>query len=1056
MSDFSGKTIILDRTGPPDKTVAVCSEGCCPECGTPLAMQDTGGVCSKCLLSLGLATQLAEGTLPAVARGLRGDGVINEPFDFGEFRVLRFLGRGGMGAAYEAEETATGRRVAIKVLGHTLDSPEMRERFLHEGQVAASLRHENTVAVLSAGEISGTPVIAMELLHGGTLKDRVKERGPLPVAEAVDAMLHVIDGLEAAHAGGVLHRDVKPANCFTASDGTVKIGDFGLSVSALTAGTAGGTAAASQVMGTPAFASPEQLRCAETDLRSDIYSAGATLYYLLTGRPAHDGASLAQLLTAVAEQVPARPESLRRGIPPQLGDVVLRCMEKEPSDRFADYAALRAALQPFSSSGPAPAPRGLRLMAWTADWVLLTILKVGLLVPLLTRQGWHEEWQTLAVYGMFFLWFWLSEWLRGASPGKQFCHLSVQAPGGPRSAGRMALRALLAEGPWLAGWALGWLQAMAMHYWGGDSRTPVIEIAGGLHRTMFYPEVITLVLIAVCYRERTRWALWHDLLTGTRVCVAPQHVRRMRVGRHSAEEKRHRPAVASPPADSQAAASPAAASPAAASPAAEPGRGERLGPYLVHSREGDWLTGEDPVLQRGVWLRQCSGTPLPPPARLHLSRPGRLRWLAGRRSETECWDAWEALPGQPLTGFPAGSQPWSAVRQWLADVVTELNAAAADGTLPPHAGAAHVWITDAGRAVLCESPVPGAETSTAHSLETAKGQQAFLTEIADRTEARLPVSAREFVKLLRRGKAGSLSSISAQLQLLNSRAPQVEARTRLVPLAAMCAAIISLPMLGMVLHPDRPAAQPPPEIAATEGATVSGDKPDTSNPAWEELLKAAEAAGATGKSETDSANAATPPQPRTWLGKLTSGDWVDTRWLRAATANLGPARLLADAGLLLSRVPRTSPIPPRSGSGTAPAGTFQPVSQEPAAEPFSVSLVMLTLNFCGIYCIGGLLLSIALGGPALARLAGATPVLRDGQPAPRWRVALRGICTSVLVLGACALPMLLPLENWSAAVSAALVSGSHLLLAAAAIWWTSRWPDRSLADRFAGTWLVPR
>ena len=130
--------------------------------------------------------------------------------------------------------------------------------------------------------------------------------------------------------------------------------------------------------------------------------------------------------------------------------------------------------------------------------------------------------------------------------------------------------------------------------------------------------------------------------------------------------------------------------------------------------------------------------------------------------------------------------------------------------------------------------------------------------------------------------------------------------------------------------------------------------------------------------------------------------------------------------------------------------------EEPGAEPFSVSLVMLTLNFCGIYCIGGLLLSIALGGPALARLAGATPVLRDGQPAPRWRVALRGICTSVLVLGACALPMLLPLENWSAAVSAALVSGSHLLLAAAAIWWTSRWPDRSLADRFAGTWLVPR
>src|SRR5215217_2966882 len=200
----------------------------CLECNAPLAPEDTGGVCPKCLLKLGLASQLASGSLPATARGLRDDGSIEEPFDFGGYRVLRLLGKGGMGAVYEADHLESGRRVALKVLGQTLDTPDMRARFLREGQLAAAVRHPNVVAVLAAEEIEGTPVISMELLHDGTLKDRVSKRGPLPVTEAVDAALQIINGLESAHAVGVLHRDVKPANCFGAADGTVKVGDFGL------------------------------------------------------------------------------------------------------------------------------------------------------------------------------------------------------------------------------------------------------------------------------------------------------------------------------------------------------------------------------------------------------------------------------------------------------------------------------------------------------------------------------------------------------------------------------------------------------------------------------------------------------------------------------------------------------------------------------------------------------------------------------------------------------------------------------------------------------------
>src|SRR5688572_28227971 len=204
----------------------------CLECNAPLAPNVAGGLCPKCLLKLGLASQFGETSVgSAGARKLVAPPQF--PFDFGGYRVLRLLGRGGMGAVYEAEQTATGRRVALKVLGHSIDSPEMRKRFLREGRLAASVNHPNSVYIYGTEEIEEAPVIAMELVAGGTLKDELKRRGPLPARDAVDAILGVIEGLEAAHRGGVLHRDVKPANCFVAPDGAVKVGDFGLSVSTL-------------------------------------------------------------------------------------------------------------------------------------------------------------------------------------------------------------------------------------------------------------------------------------------------------------------------------------------------------------------------------------------------------------------------------------------------------------------------------------------------------------------------------------------------------------------------------------------------------------------------------------------------------------------------------------------------------------------------------------------------------------------------------------------------------------------------------------------------------
>src|SRR5262245_13882735 len=264
---------------------------------------------------------------------------------FGGYQILRTLGRGGMGAVYEAEQVETGRCVALKILNHALDSSDARKRFLREGRLAASVSHPNSVYVFGTEEIDGTPAIAMELVSGGTLQDLVKAHGPLPTGKAVDAILQVIAGLEAAQKNGVLHRDIKPANCFIDRDGTIKIVDFGLSISTALRGETNVTLTG-VFLGTPAFSSPEQLKGDELSVRSDIYSVGITLHYLLTGRAPFEADNVVKLLATVLERPAEPPRKHRPDIPRGLASIVLRCLAKQPGDRFRDYQALRQALLP--------------------------------------------------------------------------------------------------------------------------------------------------------------------------------------------------------------------------------------------------------------------------------------------------------------------------------------------------------------------------------------------------------------------------------------------------------------------------------------------------------------------------------------------------------------------------------------------------------------------------------------------------------------------------------------------------------------------------------------
>src|SRR5215471_9765041 len=219
---------------------------------------------------------------------------------FGPYQIVRPIGKGGMGQVYEAEETDSGRRVAVKILSRGIGDEEERERFLQEGRLAASLSHPNTVYVFGTTEVQGFLVIAMELAPSGTLKDLVQPGQPMTQAAAVDAMLQVVAGLDAAASIGILHRDVKPSNCFVAADGRVLVGDFGLSIAV----AAHGSGDRGTILGTPGFASPEQLRGEALDVRSDIYSVGATLFYLLAGRPPFDDQSTTGLLDKIRSQEP--------------------------------------------------------------------------------------------------------------------------------------------------------------------------------------------------------------------------------------------------------------------------------------------------------------------------------------------------------------------------------------------------------------------------------------------------------------------------------------------------------------------------------------------------------------------------------------------------------------------------------------------------------------------------------------------------------------------------------------------------------------------------------
>ncbi|MGD9722423.1 MAG: serine/threonine-protein kinase [Pirellulales bacterium] len=297
--------------------------------------------------------------------GTYGTHVINtlrhEAFEarqLGQYRLLRLIGAGGMGEVYLAEHQLMKRPVAIKLIRPSKAAdPNALARFEREVRATARLSHWNTVEIFDYGRADdGTFYYVMEYLPGMSLSDLVERHGPLPPSRAVHLLVQACDALAEAHARGLIHRDIKPGNIFSAYRGgfhdVAKLLDFGLAKPISADSPSIQLTQEGSITGSPLFMSPEQaMGDSEPDARSDIYSMGAVAYYLLTGAPPFDGDKPMRVILAHAHEPVVPPSRLRNEVPADLEAVVLRCLAKNPTERFANAAELRQALYECVAAG---------------------------------------------------------------------------------------------------------------------------------------------------------------------------------------------------------------------------------------------------------------------------------------------------------------------------------------------------------------------------------------------------------------------------------------------------------------------------------------------------------------------------------------------------------------------------------------------------------------------------------------------------------------------------------------------------------------------------------
>jgi hypothetical protein len=301
------------------------------------------------------------------------------------YEVLAELGRGGMGVVYKARQLTLNRTVALKMIlagGHASEAE--LARFRSEAEAIARLQHPNIVQVHEVGEQDGLPFFSLEFCAGGSLADRL-DGTPLPARDAAHVVESLARAVHDAHRAGIVHRDLKPANVLLAADGTPKVSDFGL---AKRLDAAAGQTASGAILGTPSYMAPEQAggRAREVGPPADVYALGAILYELLAGRPPFQAATALDTILQVLEFSPERPRSYNHQVDPSLEAICLKCLEKEPRDRYASAENLAEDLRAYLQGAPVLADGSARLRV----------------LRLLMRESRHAE--VLARWGRVWLW----------------------------------------------------------------------------------------------------------------------------------------------------------------------------------------------------------------------------------------------------------------------------------------------------------------------------------------------------------------------------------------------------------------------------------------------------------------------------------------------------------------------------------------------------------------------------------------------------------------------------------------------------------------------------
>ncbi len=630
-----------------------------------------------------------------IAPSLKPDKLEVEPHGVGErvgpYQTTGWLGSGGMGSVWEAVESTTGRRVAIKRLTPDMAADHASlKRFTQEAQLAAKVSHPNVTFIYGTSQHQGLPFIAMELMPGETLEDLVEENGPLEVRKAADFILNVIDGLQAVHQQGMIHRDIKPSNCFVDVDGTVKIGDFGLSKS-VHSGDANLTKTGT-FMGTPSYASPEQIRGVDVDERTDQYSIGATLFFLLTGKTPYQGDATSMMAQIIGDPPPAVRKH-NPAVPRDLDIIIQKTLAKSAEDRFESLEALKIALLPYASRFQSVADAGRRLAAYMIDQTLLQIvMTAGIMVFMIVMivrtgaqlsgdmQSRYQIWSSTIAFVVIYGYYVIGEGRWGQTVGKWLMGLKLVDKEG-QSAGlwRAAIRAALIPAGLGIGLIFAWQQYRSGRLLSPTNPAELIVTISKSLLLSFGPLLVCLVTM----RKSNRLLGLHGLVSGTRVIRAASVLQRAKIPICQRKTKQ----------------------------VAE----LNFGPYQSHQQLGEFEGGRvylahDATLNRDVWIVTREQGQPPPECRMDLARPTRQRWLDGGCCEGQVenctrWDAYEAVDGMPVQQMLAifKQDHCYGFARLLRQLVKEMQASIDDQTLPERMGLSQVWIDAEGKLKLLDS-----------------------------------------------------------------------------------------------------------------------------------------------------------------------------------------------------------------------------------------------------------------------------------------------------------------------------------------------------------------